>query len=393
MQIGSPLPRLALTNGRVILPDRIVTGQAVIIEAGKIAGLANEGDIGSDTERVDVWGRWIAPGLIDMHIHGALGHTFNEPDASAYETILAENAHRGVTSVLATLATAAIPDLVACLAFARGWMSAQRTGSRVLGVHLESPYISPKQKGALDPAYIRLPDDGSADALLEYADVLKVWVLAPEQPGALVLVERLARLGIIPAAGHSAAYDEHVLAAMERGLRHITHIWSAMSSTVREGPWRKPGLLEAALTFDSLSVEMIADNRHLPLTLMRLATKCIPADRLCVISDATNGAGLPEGATFTMGEMTYEVRDGVGQMFDRTAFAGSTTLLNQMIPILTGVVGVPLVEAMRMVSLTPARVIGCDDRKGSIAAGKDADIAIFDENWEAWRVMIGGNWV
>jgi N-acetylglucosamine-6-phosphate deacetylase len=392
MHTNSPL-RIALTDGQIILPDRVVTGQAVVVQNGKIAGLASEGDLGSDTERVDVGGRWISPGLIDMHIHGALGHTFNEPTAAAYEVILRENAARGVTGVLATLATAPIPDLVACLAFAREWVSAPRHGSRVLGVHLESPYISPRQKGALDPAYIRTADDGSVDALLEYSDALKVFVLAPEEPGALHLVERLARLGIIPAAGHSAAYDEHVAAAMDRGLRHVTHIWSAMSSTVREGPWRKPGLLEAALTFDGLTVEMIADNRHLPPTLMRLAAKCIPPDRLCVISDATNGAGLPEGATFTMGEMTYEVADGVGQMFDRTAFAGSTTLLNRMIPILTGVVGVPLVDAIRMVSLTPARVIGWDDRKGSLAPGKDADIALFDEDWTAWRVMIEGKWL
>jgi N-acetylglucosamine-6-phosphate deacetylase len=393
MHTNSP-SRTALTHGRIILPDRIVYGEALVIEAGQIAGLAHEADLGSDTERIDVAGRWISPGLIDMHIHGSLGHTFNEPDSAAYEIVLAENARRGVTGVLATLATAAIPDLVACLAYARAWITRHDPpDSRVLGVHLESPYISPRQKGALDPAYIRLPDDGSVDALLDYADVLKVFVLAPEQPGALRLVERLARLGIVPAAGHSAAYDEHVLAAMARGLRHVTHIWSAMSSTVREGPWRKPGLLEAALTFDGLTVEMIADNRHLPPTLMRLAARCIPPDRLCVISDATNGAGLPEGATFTMGEMTYEVRDGVGQMFDRTAFAGSTTLLDQMIPILTGMVGVPLVDAIRMVSLTPARVIGWADRKGSLTPGKDADIAIFNDDWSAWRVMIEGKWL
>jgi len=385
--------RIALTNGRIVLPDRIVVDRAVLIEADRIAGLASPGDLGSDVQIVDVSGRWITPGLVDIHIHGAVGHTFNEPTAEAFAAITAENARRGVTALLATLATASLDDLGACLDFTRSWMRGRHGGAQVLAAHLESPYIHPMQKGALDPAHLRAPDDGSFERLLAYADVLKIWVLAPELPGALDLTARLAALGIVPAAGHSMARDADVLAAMGRGLRHVTHIWSAMSSTVREGPWRRPGLLEAALVFDGLTVEMIADNRHLPPTLMKLACKCIGPDRLCVISDATAGAGLPEGAVFSMGGMTYQVHDGVGMMFDRSGFAGSATLLNQMIPILTDLVGVSLPEAVRMASLTPARVIGWDDRKGSIAAGKDADIAIFDADFSAWRVMIGGRWV
>ena len=180
---------------------------------------------------------------------------------------------------------------------------------------------------------------------------------------------------------------------MARGLRHITHIWSAQSSTVREGPWRRPGLLEASLVFDGLTVEMIADNRHLPPTLMKLAYKCIGPDRLSAISDATSGAALPDGARFRMGSMEYEVSDGVGMMFDRSAFAGSATLLNQMVPVLTEAVGISLPEAVRMVTLTPARAIGVADRKGSLEPGKDADIAVFDDDFSAWRVMIGGEWV
>jgi N-acetylglucosamine-6-phosphate deacetylase len=223
--------------------------------------------------------------------------------------------------------------------------------------------------------------------------VIKIMTYAPELPGALPLTTRLVKLGIIPAAGHSSAKEEEIVAAMARGLRHIIHIWSAQSTTVREGPWRKPGLLEASLTFADLTVEMISDNRHLPPTLMKLAYKCIGPDRLCAISDATSGAGLAEGSRFRMGEMDYEVRDGVGMMLDRSAFAGSTTLLNQMIPILHEVVGLPLVEAVRMTSLTPARIIGVDQRKGSLEPGKDADLVVFNDDFTAWRSMIGGRWV
>ena len=162
---------------------------------------------------------------------------------------------------------------------------------------------------------------------------------------------------------------------------------------MREGPWRKPGLLEVSLVYEGLTVEMISDNKHLPPTLMKLAYKCIGPDRLCIVSDATSGAGLPEGARFRMGNMEYEVHDGVGMLFDRTAFAGSTTLVNEMIPIVVEHVGVPLVEAIRMASLTPARAIGVADRKGSIEPGKDADLAVFNDDFTAWRTMIYGRWV
>ncbi len=382
--------RFALVNGQVVLCETVELGKAVIVDGSIISGIVNSGELSEEIAKVDAGGRLIAPGLIDIHTHGALGHTFNEPTAEAFGVITQENARRGVTSLLATPATAPIPNLVACLEFSRQWMDEAQVGAQVLGVHLEGPYFSLSQAGAQDPANIRNPNDGTVDQLLEHHDVIRMVSYAPELPGALELTARLAALGIVPAAGHSSAKEDEVAAAIAVGLRHIIHIWSAQSTTVREGPWRKPGLLEVSLASDELTVEMICDNKHLPPTLMKLAYKCIGADRLCVISDATSGAGLPEGSRFRMGEMEYEVHDGVGMMFDRSCFAGSTTLVNDMIPILIEHVGIPLPEAIRMASLTPARVIGVDDRKGSLAAGKDADIAIFNDDFTAWKTLVGG---
>jgi len=391
--ISQPQNRFALLNGRAILPREIATGQAVVVEGQQIVGLAEVDSLGSDLEKIDVGGRYITAGLIDIHIHGAVGHTFNEPTVEAFDTITTETARRGITSLLATTSTAPIPDLVEALAFSRQWLAEEHQGSQVIGVHVEGPYFCAAQAGAQDPANIRNPDDGTPAQLLAYSDVIKIMTFAPELPGALELTGRLIELGIVPAAGHSSAKDAEVLAALEVGLRHIIHIWSAQSTTVREGPWRKPGLLEATLTYDGFTAEMITDHKHLPPTLMKLAYKCLGADRLCVISDATSGAGLPEGSRFRMGEMEYEVCDGVGMMLDRSSFAGSTTLVNQMIPILTEVVDVPLVEAVRMATLTPASVIGVADHKGSLEPGKDADIAVFEDDFSAWRTMIGGRWV
>jgi N-acetylglucosamine-6-phosphate deacetylase len=383
----------AIVNARAVLPDRIEDGCAILVEDGKIAAVGRADDLPSDAARFDAGAQVVIPGLVDIHTHGALGHTFNEPTGEAFGAILSANARMGVTSVVGTLAPASFEDMTACLGYARDWVRAPREGARLLGMHLESPYVNPAQKGALDPQSLRVPDDGSAERLLGDADILRIFVLAPELPGAPGLIRELTKRGVVVAAGHSMAKDEQVAEAMRHGLSHITHLWSAMSSTVREGPWRKPGLLEAGLVFDGLTVEMIADNRHLPPTLMKLAVKCIPPERLCAISDATSGAGLPEGSEFRMGALTYEVRDGVGMMWDRTAFGGSTTLLGQMLPILTRVVGMSLLDAVTVCSRTPARVVGRGDRVGSIEAGKLADLAILDDALLPRRVMLGGRWL
>lgn len=384
----------ALTNARLVLPDRIVEGLALVVEDDRIAGIPSAGGVGSDTEIFDLGGRLVIPGLVDIHTHGGRGVTFNEPTADAFGRILEMNAEAGVTSVLGTLGGVSIAETIACLDFARAWQRSAAPGSaRLIGMHLESPYIEPAQAGALDPAGIRRADDGSAEPLFEHTDVLRILMLAPELPGALDLVERLAEKGVVVAAGHTRAKEEQVVAAIERGLSHVTHIWSAMTMTVREGPWRKPGLVETALVDGRLTVEMIADNRHLPPTLMKLATKCIDPGRLCVVSDAATGAGLPEGTRLKLGPVDFEVRDGVGMLLDGSAFAGSTTLLGQMLPILRDAVGLSLVDAVRMCTLTPARVAGWDDRVGSLEPGKLADLVVLDEQLAPWRVMIGGRWI
>jgi N-acetylglucosamine-6-phosphate deacetylase len=388
-----PLGRFALVNGRVIAPGAVLHGKAVIIEGSAILDVADAGSLGTELATIDVGGRYITPGLIDIHTHGAMGHSFNEPTAQAWAAITEKNAACGVTSLLATLATASIDTLVACLRLGRTWMSAPRGGTQVIGVHLEGPYFSFEQRGAQNPEYLRTPDDGTADLLLEHTDVMRIMSFAPELPGALDLAARLVRSGVVAAAGHSSAKDSDVLAAMRVGLRHTIHIWSGQSTTTREGPWRRPGLLEATLAFDGLTAEMISDNRHLPPTLMKLAYKCLGPDRLCAISDATSGAGLPEGTTCTLGGMACDIHNGVAMLLDRTSFAGSSTLLNQMVPILTQEVGIPLPEAIRMVSLTPARIIGVDHRKGSLRAGMDADIAVFEEDFTPWGTMAGGRWI
>jgi len=390
--LGPPPRAIAITNGRLVLPHALVTDRTLLLKNGRVAGFAMPDQVGSEFERLDAGGRLVTPGLVDIHTHGALGRSFNEPDEAAWETIAAENLRHGVTSLLATLGAAPMDQLIACLALAREWTRKPHSGSQVLGVHSEGPFLSMGQKGAQPPRGIQSLEDDAAKHLLAYADVLTILTYAPEIPGALELTDQLRELGIVAAAGHSSAYDSDVLAAYEHGLRHTVHVWSSQSSMIRQGPWRKPGLLEATLTMDGLTAEMISDNRHLPPTLMKLAYRCKGADRLCAISDASSAAGFPDGTRFDSDGLECEVVDGVAVLVDQTAFAGSTTFLGQMIPILTDVIGIPLVEAIRMASLTPAKVIHADHAKGSLETGKDADLVIFEPDFRVWRVMTAGEW-
>lgn len=382
--------RYAIVNGRLVLPDQVVTGQALIVAGDRIEVLVPASTVDPAVPQVDAGGRLVTPGLVDIHIHGAQGRTFNEPTVAAFTTITQTAAAHGITSLLATTATDDIENLVSSLALVERWMAEEHAGAQILGAHVEGPYFNRAQAGAQDPAQIRTPDDGSPELLLLHQQVIRIMTYAPELPGTQPLTKRLVAAGIVAAAGHSAAREEDLQPHLDLGLSHMIHLWSGQSTTVREGPWRKPGLLEVALTDDRLTGEIIADGKHLPPTLMKLAYRCLGPDRLCAISDATSGAGLPEGARFRMGGLEYDVHDGVGMLLDRTAFAGSTTLLNQMLPILIEQVGIPLVEAIRMATLTPARVIGLANRKGSLAAGKDADIVIFNADFTPWRVIIGG---
>ncbi|MCJ7739041.1 MAG: N-acetylglucosamine-6-phosphate deacetylase, partial [Anaerolineae bacterium] len=379
-----------LVNGRIVLPDRVVIGRAVLLESGHIVDIVEAESVDKSVSRYDVGGRYVAPGLIDIHTHGAMGNEFNEGTEEAFEAITQEQVKHGVTGLLATTSSIPLTELLRSISVCREWMSTPRQGTRVLGVHLEGPYFSLSHRGAQNPENIRDPSDGTAAELLEHSDVLKIVTYAPELPGALDLTSQIVARGIVPAAGHSSATDEEVRAAIQVGLRHAVHLWSGQSTTIRVGPWRKPGLLEASLTYDELTGEIIADNRHLPATLMKLAYKCKGADRLCAVSDATSGAGLPEGTQLTTGNVECEVRDGVAILLDGSAFAGSTTLLGEMLPILVNVVGIPLPEAVRMMSLTPARIIGADDTMGSLRSGKCADITVLNEDLTVWSTIIAG---
>ena len=380
--------REAIVGPDIVVDSTVLKEHSVIVRDDRIEAVVPIAQLPDDLARRDVGLGLLTPGLIDVHTHGAGLRGFNEGTVDANETALAAYLAAGITTVLPSLSTAPLDEMLGALEA----LSAPRPelSPRVPGVHLEGPYFSYEQRGAQNADALRVPSDGSIDRLLDYADLIKMISFAPELPGAVELTERLVGLGIIAAAGHSDGEDEDLWACQRAGLSHVIHIVSGQSTTIRKGPWRRPGMLEATLASEDLTVEMIGDGKHLPATLMRLAQRCL-SGRLCLISDSTPGAGMPEGTEYKLGVREFVVEGGVGVTMDRTAFAGSTTLLSEMIPITVNMLGIDVAEVIAMATSVPAKAMRLPD-VGRIAEGCFADFVVFDDELKPRKVALAGRW-
>ena len=254
---------------------------------------------GVGAEVVDVGGRVIAPGFIDIHLHGGGGADLMDGDPEAALTIARAHAKGGSTAIVPSTLTSSMADLYQALdniRFAKERMAGEPgfDGARILGVHLEGPYFSMEFKGAQDPRYLKNPLPEEYRRILDYSrDIIRVSV-APELPGALELGRELRQRGILPSVGHTSATYDELLLAMEAGYKHVTHLYSAMSGVKRINAYRVAGVIEGALLRDDLTAEIIADGRHLPASLIRLAYKSKGADRLALVTDAMRAAGMPD---------------------------------------------------------------------------------------------------
>ena len=379
----------ALTGPDVVLEDAVLQGHAVIVKDGLFDAIVPVGHVPSSVPIRDLGSGLLTPGLVDIHSHGAAGCGFSGSDAAGYRTGVTRLLDAGVTTVLPTLASASLASFEQSLDYISGLQDVAGL-PRIPGAHLEGPYFAPAQRGALDATSLRRPDDGTVERLLEHRDAIRMVSFAPELPGALRLTEQLVDNGIVAAAGHSDGRDEDLYACQRAGLSHVIHIFSGQSTTVRHGPWRRPGMVEGSLASSGLTVEMIADGKHLPATLMKIAYRCL-AGRLCLVSDSTPGAGLGDGARYNLAGKEYVVVDGVGMTLDQKAFAGSTTLISDMIPITMASLGIGLAEAVAMASSVPARAMGLHD-VGRISVGAKADLVLFDTDLKVRNVALGGEW-
>ncbi|WP_020602787.1 N-acetylglucosamine-6-phosphate deacetylase [Spirosoma spitsbergense] len=386
---------LKITNGILITPYRLIRGGTLVIQDGLIVGVhEREVDVPDATE-LDAGGRYIAPGFIDIHVHGGGGCDFMDGTEAAFLTIAELHARYGTTSLVPTTLTAEKEDLFKTLdAFEQARRNNPR-GANLLGMHLEGPYLAQSQRGAQDPRYIRNPDPREYEEILAYSSSIVRWSAAPELPGAIPFGRRLREKGILAAVAHTDAIYEEVLLAYEAGYSLATHLYSCMSGVTRRNAYRYAGVVESAFLLD-MDVEIIADGVHLPPPLLKLVYKIKGADRTALITDAMRAAGMPEGES-TLGSqkngLKVIVEDGVAKLPDRTAFAGSVATTNRLVRNMVQMADVSLPDAVRMASTTPARIMGVDNRKGTLAVGKDADIVIFDDQLTIHSTIVGGELV
>ena len=319
---------MIFTNARLILPDGIRDGLEVLVEQGKITeicptqSLRQTGERVHGQELIDLNGHYLAPGFIDLHVHGALGRDTMEASAEAFRSICDYHASGGTTSLLLTTATAPLNEIVKVLQVVCDSRSAIRA---IAGVHVEGPFISKAKAGAQRAEFIQDPSPVGVRQLLEYADVLKRVTLAPELPGALEAIEIFRDHEISVSGGHSDAWDEDAHAAFDRGMRSVTHTFNCMSSARRRGVYRSAGLLEFALSEPEISCELIADAHHVSLTLMKMLYRAKGPRGICLVTDATAGAGLPEGSQFALFGKDCIVENGVCLLADHSALGQRRT--------------------------------------------------------------------
>ena len=387
--------RTILTNGTVITPIRTLPDRAVILENGRIAAVvpssnveAHEGD-----RLIDVGGKYIAPGFIDIHTHGAGGHDFMDGTVEAIMEGARTHLRYGTTTILPTTLTSNLDELFDTFAKFAQAKAELKDGPNLHGLHLEGPYFSKEQAGAQDPRYIKNPDPAEYQRIVEASSDIKRWTIAPELPGALEMGRYLPERGILCSIGHSNAVYEEVVAAVENGFKHVTHLYSAMSGVRRINAYRYAGVIESALLLDELTVEVIADGVHLPKSLLQLIYKVKGPDRICLVTDSMRGAGMPEGESI-LGSLKdgqrVIIEDGVAKLLDRSAFAGSVSTSDRLVRTMVQIAEVPLVDAVKMVTLTPAKVLGLEYRKGIVGPGKDADLVVFDSAINVSLVLVGG---
>jgi N-acetylglucosamine-6-phosphate deacetylase len=384
---------MIFTNARLIFPDGIRDGLEVVVEQGKIAAirppmprLRPTGERVRGKEVIDLNGNYLAPGFIDLHVHGALGRDTMQASAEAFRSICDFHASGGTTSLLLTTATAPLNEIVKVLQAVRDFRSAI---SAIVGVHLEGPFISKAKVGAQRAEFIQDPSPVAVRQLLDYADVLKRVTLAPELPGALEAIEIFHAHGISVSGGHSDAWDEEARAAFDRGMRSVTHTFNCMSSARRRDIYRVAGLLEFALSKPDISCELIADGYHVSSTLMKMLCRAKGAQGICLVTDATAGAGLPEGSQFALFGQDCIVENGVCLLADHSALAGSAARMIDLVRVMVREVNIPLNEAIAMATENPARAIGLET-KSRLTVGADADLVVLSPEIEAMQTFAAG---
>lgn len=384
--------KILLKNANIITPYDIKRNSSLVIEDGKIADIFNEEILNEESydKTIDVEGKYLSPGFIDIHNHGNFGHDAMEGTHEALDTMADFHIKNGVTSYLATTMTEHSDKIKSAVKnigeYVTSGSNDSKIKSQVLGIYLEGPYFSMEKKGAQPPQYIKNPNVYEIKELIELSkDTIKVIALAPELEGAKEVIKCLKQKGITISAGHTNATFDETKIGIDLGITQATHLYNGM----RAYSHREPGIIGAVLTDERVVCEVICDGIHLHSGAMDLAVKMKGKDGIILISDAMMATGLKDGK-YELGGQDVYVKEGAARLEDGT-LAGSTLTLNKAVYNMVHIVKVSLEDAVRMASLNPAKTIGVDDRKGSIEVGKDADLIIFDEDLDILKAIVKGN--
>ena len=377
---------MVVKSQRIVTPSGTVAGE-VSIRDGRIVGVS----VGTERfDGLDFGRRWLVPGYVDMHVHGGGGAQCNTAEPDEIAAVARFHAQHGTTALLATTVAAPIAELTQALgAIATCVGSDTWPAASVVGAHLEGPFLSPARPGAMDPVMFMAPDRSVVARLLAAGTgTVRAMTLAPELPGALELVETLVQERVIPSVGHSDAGYGEACAAIGEGAHAATHLFNAM----RPFHHREPGVIGAVLDRPEVSCELICDGVHVDPAALRLAYRAKGNAGIRLVTDAIEAAGMPDGQ-YRLGAATVNVRDGVTTTAGGGSIAGSTLTMDVAVANAVGLLGISLPEAVALASANPARLLGLDDRKGSIAVGMDADLVVLDESLSCVGTMVGGSWV
>ena len=371
-----------LLNGRIVLADRTVSDMAIIFDE-KIKAILQTAKVNAeDYEIIDAKGNLIAPGLVDIHIHGYLGEDVSDGTIDGLKIISAGIAKNGVTSWCPTTMTVAREEITAAFDAVRTVKAQEEIcGAKILGINCEGPFINPSKKGAQAEEYILPPD---ADFIIENADILKLYTVAPEVKGALECIRKVYEDGrVLASMGHTGASFEEAEAGIEAGVRHATHLFNAMTPLMH----RNPGVVGAALSEECVSCELIADTFHVNPGLYKLVNRA-KGDKLCLITDCMRAGGMEDG-DYTLGGQ-HVIKAGIQCLLEDGTIAGSVLKLNEAVKNLYRHTDMSISEAFACASLNPAKAVGESASIGSLEVGKYADIIICDDEFQVIKTFING---
>lgn len=375
--------RTLIRNVRLISPDLEIEGVSLLLENGRISKVVSPGDAvpAADTV-IEGGGRIAMPGFFDIHSHGADGHDIGDNTAESFSLIARRKLQEGVTTWLPTTLTQPQETLLEIAVHCADYMAAPEF-CRMPGLHVEGPFINPKNAGAQNPEFVRLPDFAELERIHEIAKVC-ILSLAPEMPGALGMIRAAAEIGIVSSAAHTSSTAADIAAAKQAGLTHLTHFCNAMTPLHH----REIGVVGAGLLDDSLMLELICDMIHLCPDMLRLVFKLVPIERLMLITDSMAASWMVDGEV-SLGGLPVVVRDGSARLKDSGALAGSALLYNYGVRNVAEITGLPLHQIVKATSWNQARSLGLEGF-GKLETGYHADIVLLEDDFSVWKTLVAG---